>query len=186
MTDIKSNREQLNEKFFKDMDLVLIERLRSQMQHEEKTKALEEASGIHDQAVLEELVEQNVCPETISAFRLVPLVSVAWSDGSIQPQESEAIMKAAVENGIKPGTAAHDVLQSWLERKPPHDLLTAWKDYTQSLLKTVSPATVQSLRDDAVGRAEAIATAAGGFLGLGSISSSEQAVIDEVRSVFET
>lgn len=184
MADIKTKQNKLNEKFFKEMDDKLIARLREQMEAKKQAAALTELSGIDDEALILELVESGVCVETLAAFRMVPLLAVAWSDGVIQDEEREAIMKAASQKGITDGTDAHALLDSWIDRHLPADVVEAWKDYTEHLLPTLSPSAVVKLKNQVIGGAEQIAASAGGFLGLGSISSSETKVINDLKSVF--
>jgi len=184
MADIKTHQNDLNEKFFKDMDDRLIEQLRTQQQQAEQTEALAQASGIEDPNLLAELVGSGVTTETLSAFRMVPLVAVAWSDGTVQDEERAAILQAASDKGLGEGTASRELLMTWLERKIPEDLITAWKEYAGSLSDSLSAAAVATLRAETVDQAEQIATAAGGILGLGSISGSEAKVIRDLKSAF--
>lgn len=57
-------------------------------------------------------------------------------------------------------------------------------EYVAELSKTFAPEAKRALSHDLLGRARAVAEAAGGFLGLGKISSSEQAVLTELERAF--
>jgi len=112
---------------------------------------------------------------------LVPLAVVAWADGSIQPQEREAILKAASDKGLQPGSLAWQMLESWLSKRPEPKLVEAWKRYVQSLWPSLTAKEHDEIREIGLERARHVAEAAGGFLGLTSkISASEQAALDEM------
>jgi ferric-dicitrate binding protein FerR (iron transport regulator) len=65
--------------------------------------------------------------------------------------------------------------QRWLESRPEPRLLTAWTHLVQGLIESMSPAEAASLHSGLLDRARAVATASGGFLGLGSrISAAEE------------
>ncbi len=175
-------RRVLEESFFQKRDRELMEKLKLQVQEE----ALSDACGIKDPAVLEGLVNANISPETITALTLVPLIAVAWADDKIAPEERDAIFKATESAGIKAGSVCRQLLDAWLDEQPGPELVEAWKGYIQALVASSSADAVETLRDDVLGHAREIATAAGGILGVGSISKSEKAVIDDLASAFSS
>ena len=84
------------------------------------------------------------------------------------------------------GSSTHKLLEAWISEELPGEVVTAWRDYMQALLPTLSSGHRDKLRSEVLGRAADVASATGGILGLGNkISSSEQAVIDDLSSVFE-
>jgi hypothetical protein len=80
------------------------EKLRKSMQEKEelrdKKEALSATSGITDAAVLEHLVALGIGSDTLAALSLVPLVEVAWADGTMDESERSAILSAAEDSGI--------------------------------------------------------------------------------------
>ena len=94
-------------------------------------------------------------------------------------------MRAAGEAGATDGTAAHDLLRSWLDKRPGVELLEAWKGYVHALVESMDSAERQSLRDGILGRARGVAEAAGGFLGLNKISDVEQKKLEELEAAFD-
>jgi hypothetical protein len=145
---------------------------------------LSDACGIKNPAVLEGLVNANISAETITALTLVPLIAVAWADGKIAPKERAAIFSATESAGIEPGSVCRQLLEAWLTDPPGPELVEAWKAYVRALSVSKSAAAIETLRDDVLGHAREIATAAGGILGVGSFSKSEKAVIDDLASAF--
>jgi len=172
-------RRVLEDSFFAQRDRELMEKLKTQV----KKEALSDACGIKNPAALESLVNANISPETITALTLVPLIAVAWADGKISPEERTAIFSAMEAAGIEADSICHQLLDTWLTDPCP-ELVEAWKGYIQALAASASPDAIATLRDDVLERAREIAAAAGGVLGVGSISKSERAVIEDLRSAF--
>ncbi len=102
-----------------------------------------------------------------------------------RPKEREAILKAAEEGGIEPGSANYELLENWLKKKPGKELLATWKDYAQAIEERLDSVVGNELKERLMTRTTAIAKAAGGFLGIGSISKTEQAVLDELEHALE-
>jgi hypothetical protein len=176
----------LEEEFFRQEDQRLIQRLRELKAKEVSREALARASGITNAAILDRLVQLGIHAETVAALAIVPLVEVAWADGSIDPKEERAILERAEKSGIAPGSTDHDLLQSWLERRPEPRLLTAWTHMVQGLCENLTPEQVESLRAGLIERAQAVARASGGVLGMGKISSAEAEMIRQLESAFRT
>lgn len=184
-TQILADRKQaLEEQFFARHERELIARVRQEAEETAKKEALAEASGIRDEEVLDRLAALGLDAGTVAALGLVPLVEVAWADREIQAREREAVMKAAGEAGATEGTAAHALLTGWLDQRPSPDLLEAWKGYVAALVASLDVAERQALRDGILDRARDVAGAAGGFLGMGSVSAAERAKLEELEAAF--
>ena len=182
---LRGRRKALEESFFAKQNEKLRRALREQEAAKVRKEALAAASGISDDAVLEELIALDIAADTVAALALVPLVEIAWADGSIDDKEQAAILAAAEQSGLEKGGASHQLLQSWLAARPGQEVRTAWKDYVNALCNTLSAEPRQALKEQVVGRARSVAAAAGGFLGLGSkISGTEQAVLDDLEQAF--
>jgi hypothetical protein len=180
------HRRALESSFFHLQDKQLLEEFRQHLQNQELKAQLTEASGIHDEAVLARLVQLNIRPETLAALSLVPLVEVAWADGTMPAKTREAVMNAAEAVGIQVEDDAHQLLAAWLRQKPDDALLEAWGHYVQALCKQLDDAAAERLKRDLLDRARAVAAATGGFLGIGRINAAEKAVLDKLDRVAET
>jgi len=178
---LADRKKALEEQFFARQERELVERVRREAAAKERRQDLAEATGIHDGAVIDRLVDLGLDGATVAALGLVPLVAVAWADGSLETREREAVLRAASKAGVSEQTAAYVLLESWLERPPSADLLTAWKDYAGALSESLDEAERASFRRDVVARARSVAEAAGGFLGMGKISDAEEAKIAELE-----
>ncbi len=65
-------------------------RLRELKQKEITREALAKASGISNQVILDKLLDLDIRPEIVGALAIIPLVEVAWADGSIDAGRSRS------------------------------------------------------------------------------------------------
>jgi hypothetical protein len=179
-------RNELEEKFFREKDMELIRAMREKTATMERKRALAEASGIEHDDLLDQLVQLEMCTETLAALSLVPLVAVAWADGQLHDKERDAVLTSAEQVGLEKGHAGHDMLVGWLGRKPDKKLISTWYDYVNALNASLSPEAKAELKEDLLDRARKVAEATGGLLGLGRrISKEEQGVLDELARAFD-
>jgi hypothetical protein len=178
---LADRKKALEEQFFARQERELVERVRREEAAKARRESLAEASGIRDAAVLDRLAGLDLDGATIAALGLVPLVAVAWADGSLKARERSAVLRAAGEAGVSEDTASYVLLESWLARPPGAELLGAWKDYAGALAQSLDEAERESFRREMVSRARSVAEAAGGFLGMGKISDAEEAKIAELE-----
>jgi hypothetical protein len=177
---ILADARTLEEAFFAKDNARLLEQMREKKQREE----LREVVQIKDEAFLDRLIELGINPETVLALTLVPLTAVAWADGILEDRERDAVMKAAEEKGVSPGTAGHQLLETWLSRRPDPEVFEIWKKYVRGIWVTFTDDERRRMRERMLDWAVAVAESAGGFLGLTSkISPSERAVIKELENV---
>jgi hypothetical protein len=146
---------------------------------------LRKASGMTDDTVLEQLVTLGLRGNTIAALSLVPLIQVAWADGAIQDNERTAILQGAHGKGLDEGSDGYELLQTWLKRQPGDELFTAWEAYIKSLAAQLNDEQNRLLKNQIVGFAKLVATAAGGILGFGKVSSSEEKVLHRIEAAFQ-
>jgi hypothetical protein len=174
----------MEEEFFRKQEKALIERQRAEQARKTARQALADAAGLADDAVLDRLVELGIHPDSVLALRLVPLVAIAWADGHMDARERQALLSGLTAAGLAPGSAAYGLVQGWLQGPPPPALLEAWSAYTTGLAAKLPPAERAKLRESVLGQARAVAEAAGGFLGVGKISTGEEAILRRLERAF--
>lgn len=174
----------LEEQFFLKENEKLKEKYRAMRELKETKEALAAASGITDDLVLEKFIALGIRPETIASISLVPLVEVAWADGTIDPKEKDAILQTIGKFGWTPDSANYVVLNQWLEQKPPASMLTAWKHYVETICHKMTDDEVAQFKKEIMDHAVAVAEAAGGFLGFGKISAEERNMITQMENAF--
>lgn len=182
MSDFLADRRRaLEDSFFAKRNQLLLEGLKTEVKKEQ----LAQASGITDDTVLETLVEAGFSSETVAALALAPLVAVAWADGKLEDGERAALLKASSDEGIADDSTARELLENWLKEAPDKNLVPAWKGFVAAATADITtPAAVAAFRDKVLGRARKVAQSAGGILGVGSISPSEQQVLKDLESAF--
>lgn len=169
----------LEEQFFKSLDNQLLDRLREQSRLSQSAESIMQLTGISDHGLAEKIAAMNVSAETLAAFRLVPLVAVAWASDHIDPNEQYVIDQAAEQAGLD--EASLSLLGQWTANRPGSELLDTWCEYATALVQSLDEAHRKSLRDQIVAQAQAVAKASGGILGFGSVSPSEKATIEKIK-----
>jgi hypothetical protein len=170
---------------FHEQDQQVRKVFRERMEKMECRDQLAHVSGIHDEALLDRLIELGIGPETLAALELVPLVVVAWADGRVQPEEREAIIAFAKAAGIQPQDGRYPLLEHWLKRRPRAEAIEAWKHYVKDLCQRLDCQESERLQNELLGRARKVAQATGGFLGFGEkVSPAERSVLDELEQAF--
>ena len=174
----------LEDAFFAKENARLLEKLRAKAKQEERRKALRDVIQIEDEGLVDHLLQLGLGPETILAINIIPLAMVAWADGSIEPREREAILQAAAQKGVAPGSIAGEVLESWLKQPLDNELVETWKRYMRTIWPSLNPKQREDVRQMGLERAREVASAAGGFLGFGSkISAQERAVLTDLEQL---
>ncbi len=177
-------RKALEEAFFAKQNAAQLEQMRAERERKAAVEALERLSSISDRKLLEKLVDLGLDGASWTALSLVPLVEVAWADGSVMEREREAILAAAAEAGITVGSPGHGLLETWLAHRPEPSLFASWAGYAVELASKLDARERVALRDDLVERARRVARAAGGLLGIGTVSEAEKRVIGKVAEPF--
>jgi hypothetical protein len=182
---LRERGRSLEEEFFRREDARLRENLRQAATRETTREALVRASGIKNSTVIDRLIDLDVKPETVTALSLVPLVMVAWADGSLDDSERAAVLERVDDAEFVPGSPARALLEGWLTRKPDPKLLEAWAQLVAGLSEQMNREDAAALKAGLLDQARAVAGASGGFLGLGSkISSAEADVINRLERAF--
>ena len=179
ITDEVRKRE---EEYFRRKDRELIERMRQQTEAASARQAIESATGIHDPESLRDLEALGFTPRTITLLPLVPVLQVAWAEGSVTSAERELILNLARARGIEAGSDADAQLQEWLDRRPPNDVFAKAGRLIGAMLDHPEGAEMHVSAADLLKYCEQIAHASGGVFGFGSVSAEEKVALQEVAS----
>ena len=182
---IEIGRKHVEEAFFIANDKALIEKQKALKKMRETKESLAKVSGIHNEAVLEKLMELEVRPETLASLAVIPLIEVAWADGSVSKKEEEAVLAAAAGIGIKKGGIEYGLLEQWLAHRPPQKMMDAWVHYIQGLGERLTKQEKSALKAELLGQAMKIAESSGGLLGVGAVSKEEKDVIKKMEDAFK-
>jgi hypothetical protein len=169
------------EAYFRKRDADMVEKLRQVFQTKHDREELRTLTGITNEEVLDRLMHLQVRGEMLTAFRLLPLVEIAWADGTFDKREAEAVVTAAIKHGIPADSAALERVKEWLERGPNPEARKAWYMYAQELRKVLSPAELKTFREDLLKTARGIAELSGGILStFFTVSRGEKAVLKKI------
>ncbi len=155
-----------------------------EMDREAKREALRAVVRIRDDAFLDRLILMDIGPDRALAFRLIPLVFMAWADGEPDPREREAVLRSAGALGVAATPAGRAALEGWLSNRPDPALLERWKKEVKRIWNRFTPEEQWEMRRNALGSAREVAEAAGGILGLiRKVSSKEEALLRELEAL---
>jgi hypothetical protein len=174
----------LENQFFDKENKAKIAAMKGKLDAQQSREELRKASGMSDDSVLDKLVELGLRANTIAALSLVPLIAVAWADGQIQDNERTAILQGAHGKGLEEGTDGYELLQTWLKDRPGDELFEAWEAYIKALAGQLNEEQNRLLKNQIVGFAKMVATSAGGLLGFGKVSSSEEKMLHRIEAAF--
>lgn len=182
---LEERRNALENEFFDKENREKIEHLKDNLAASSTKDDLRKASGMTDDAVLDQLVALGLTGKTVAALSLVPLIWVAWADGVVQDNERIAILNGAHGKGLEEGTAGYALLEGWLAGKPEDKLFGAWEMYIKTLATQLNDEQNRLLRTQIVNFARVVAESAGGFLGIGRVSTSEEKVLARIHAAFD-
>jgi hypothetical protein len=130
----------LEDIFFFEMDLVLIEKKRQLRNMERSLATLSDVSGIADKILLRKLVDLNIQVDVLATLSLIPLIEIAWADGKIDEKERQELAAAASRFGVLKGQVNRELFEHWLNRRPPEAMIESWIYYMQGLCQLLNPA----------------------------------------------
>ena len=174
----------LENQFFDKENQQKLAAMKDKLENQKTREELRKASGMSDDAVLDQLVTLGLKANTIAALSLVPLITVAWADGQIQDNERNAILQGAHGKGLEQGSDGYELLQTWLQKKPSDELFTAWESYIKALSSQLNDEQNRLLKTQIVGIAKMVAAAAGGILGFGKVSGDEEKMLQRIEAAF--
>jgi len=162
----EERRRAFEEEYFKKKDAQLVDRLKTVFHRRLDKEGIRKATGITSERVLDSLVQLSLSGEMMAAFKLYPLVEVAWADNVVDAHEIRAVLDAAHDHGIVRGSAAHTLLETALKDRPNEDARKAWYMYAEELRKTLSPQELATFRQDLLDYARRVAKASGGIFNM--------------------
>lgn len=184
--NLLSNQRRLEDEFFLKEDAALLKRLGELQKMKESKEVLAQVSGIHNDAVLDKLVQLDIRPETVASLAIIPLVEVAWADDKMDEKEKKTVLAAIAKTEWGESCLNFELVEQWLQHRPEPHLLEAWIHYIKGLCEKLTAAEKKALKTELVDHTRAIAEAHGGFLGLGNkVSKAEAAMLDKLAAAFQ-
>jgi hypothetical protein len=182
----EERRRSYESEYFQRRERELIEKMRERATREVEQHDLAEQLGVADDEILTALHDLGYTRETVTVLHLVPLLQVAWADGSVSAEERAGVLEAARLRGVEESSPAYRQLLGWLDRRPPEGFFEDTLRLVGHVLQVQAPEQQAESKQDLLSYANAIARASGGLLGLGRVSVEEQAVIDRIARAIES
>jgi hypothetical protein len=152
--------------YFHRRDLELREQKRTEMAKAaealHKARAAAKSAGTDDLELAERIVKLGFEGETAAVFDLLPLILVAWADGSVSRDERATIFTVLEHRKIARDSEAFIAVESLLEDEPTQTFIDEAMDALRDLMAMRPEAKTAEL----IELCAAIADASGGFLGL--------------------
>lgn len=163
------------EKYFAAVEAEARRKLRENL--EDNARRLEEntqvaaALGTDDAVLADQIRKLGFDGDNAKVFDLLPLVHVAWADGTIQRGERAAILKILRTRGIEPDTSPFRTIEALLEERPAESFMRQ----SLALLRGVLGGRASGGgSQEIVDLCMQVAAASGGLLGLGARMSDEE------------
>jgi len=137
-------RASFEELFFAKQDAKVIAALRQAHERKAAIEGLARASNIEDPELLERLVDLGIDARSWTALSLVPLVEVAWADGTIDEKERTAILAAAGEHGLHRTSPGYVLLETFLHDRPDAALFASWGGAMTEFASQLTPTDAQA------------------------------------------
>jgi hypothetical protein len=174
------------EEFFHRKEVELLEKMKERASAEAERRLLGEELHVSDDRILDGLRALGYDRATIALLHLVPLIYVAWADGSVSPEERSLILQIARLREIQPGSPAHARLEDWLARKPDREWADSQLRVIRLILESRPAEERKGSERDLVSLCRDVAAASGGFLGIGKkIAAAEREAVEEIARQLE-
>lgn len=176
-----TERNEEEDAYFKQLEIEQRRKLREKLEQSAKDLAEKEAIAdsvnTDDLELAERVKALGFSGESARVFDLLPLVHVAWADGSIQKKERAAILGVLEKRGIAAGSEGFVLIESLLEERPSDDYMNQSLDVLKALLGRGEGNTPNAIVDLCI----QVAAASGGFLGLGDrVNDEEKELIAQI------
>lgn len=172
------------DRYFMERELELREQWRKKLEERARVAAehqkIADEIGVPNEEIARRVRELGFDADTVRVLHLMPLVEVAWADGSLSGNERRVILNAAEAHGVEPGSEAAILLAALLEKKPTDQVL----DYILEILRQVLAARNMQ-PGDILEACMDVAQASGGILGFGEkVNDQEREMIEKIAAGF--
>ena len=179
ITDDIRRRE---EEYFRRKDRELIDKMRRVSDAAQARKTLEQQTGIHDPAMLNELEQLGFTPETMVLLPLMPVLRVAWAESGVSTSERKAILDLARVRGVVDGSVADQQLRRWLDQRPSADTFDKATRLIGAMIGDPEQRRADLTAEDLLKYCEQIAHASGGLFGIGAVSVEERNAMQAIAA----
>ena len=156
-------------------------KFRDQLRLDLEKSRLGFATGITDGDLIDKLHAHGLRDDNLTAFLFLPVAMAGWADGVINRQEVLVANQAFESLEPAPSPEARELFSSWLTQRPSQTLMEYWEQWIGIILDREDPDSLYEFLRAIAWVTEKVASASGGFLGIGKISGSEWAILNRVH-----
>lgn len=162
MTERKNKVE---EEYFRKQEKELVEKMQTDKTRESERLEMGSALGTADAGIVDALQKLGYTPATVPLLYLVPLIQVAWAEGSVSKHERQLILEAAHARGIEFGSTAYECLSEWLTARPTEEFFERTLRVISAQLETLPLEERENSKRDLVTYCAKVAEVSGGIIG---------------------
>jgi hypothetical protein len=178
---LADRRRATEDDYFRNRDRELLEMMHKRAERAATRERMSNRLGSTDGELLDRLEKLGLSDDSVVLVHLLPCVEISWTDGAVSGRARQIVMEAAREQGIHDRSAAERQLDAWLTIRPPQALFDEGLHAIAILLRARTTTDRDQYVQTMIERCTAIASASGGVLGFGKISTGERQVLDRVR-----
>jgi hypothetical protein len=164
-------------------DQKLLKKISEEQARLRRKEALAKQTGLQDGSLLARLVDLQLTPETLLTLPLVPLVEIAWANGTMDERQREAVLAVARQKELPENPPAAELLNNWLQARPGPEWLETWKQYLKFLCQQMSMEKFKAMKSEMMDHWLFVAEATGGVLRFQRVSRKKRAKIEELEAM---
>ena len=115
----------------------------------------------------------GLTPAAAAAVEWLPALEMAWT-GGVEPAERDCLLGLAAESAIPPEARA--LIAAWCDARPDRPAFAAGRAVLKHRGAMLPPTAAEALLDHVLDACEAVAGAAGGWMGFRTVSGAERAL----------
>jgi hypothetical protein len=168
--------------FFRRTDAELLEHMRDRAERERQRRRITEeltrrsaelgqqramiaeAIRVDHPQILQALQKLGYNPSTASLLFLVPLVHMAWIDGSVTRAEQDLVLSIAHLHGVERYTPADNQLNEWLHRRPTETFLQGSLCAVRAVMQALATEDRRDRTRSLIDECRDVASVSGGIL----------------------
>ena len=181
--DATDRSRRVEDEYFRRRDAEILHRAREVERVAHERTALAEALGALDPDAVDQLHACGLRVSTAALVEWLPAVEVAWLDGADEAERHALRVHFNVDN--RANTEGMALLDGWLTARPPEELFIAGRRAIKARLHALGADEREALTARVLALCEATGRAAGGYFGVGSLSSDERRQITVIQGDLE-
>ena len=143
------------------------------------------ALNLPDRKLAERMLLLGFDAETASVLYLLPVIQVAWANGSVSRAERAQILRILRLREIAEGSRAWQMCESLLASRPTEAFLQSSRELLQAVLKSKGRAAEIQFERELIVLCLDVAEVSGGIFGFGSrVSGAEEEAIRAITATF--